>query len=65
VRHRPALLVQDALPVDHVLLVEVTAFLQLLPGLGRNSRFEEVPHFMTKRYFFLAVAEIHLVLLPE
>src|ERR1700738_1521598 len=62
-RNAPALLVQDAPPGDHLILGQMTAFLQLLPRRRRHVVPEESPHFLTKRHFFLAESEIHRILL--
>src|ERR1700682_4553671 len=63
VRHAPALLVQDAPTVDHLLLADMTALLQFLPRRRWHIIPEEMSHFVTKCHFFLAEAEIHRILL--
>src|SRR5205085_8803716 len=63
VRDVPALLVEDAPPLDHLVLGDVTALLQLLPRRRRHVVLEELTHLVAKRLFFLAEAEIHRILL--
>jgi len=62
-RHAPALFVEDAPPIDHLLLAERSAFLQFLPRRGRHVVPEKGPHLVTERQFFLGEAEIHWILL--
>ena len=63
VRDAPALLVEDAPPVDHLLLGGVAAFDQFLPRRRRHVVAEERPHLFAKRQFFFRESEIHRILL--
>jgi hypothetical protein len=62
-RDAPALLVEDTPPGDHLVLGQMTAFLQLLPRRRRHVVTKERAHFLAKRHFFLAECEIHRILL--
>ncbi len=49
--------------MHHLVLAEMTPLLKFLPRRGRDVLLEESPHFIAKRQFFLAEAEIHRILL--
>src|SRR6201999_1396101 len=65
VRDAPALLVEDAPPGDHLVLGEMTAFLQLAPRIRRHVVAEKRPHLFTERQLFLGKSEIHRILLAK
>ena len=59
VRHRPALLVQDARPVDELILAGVAALVQLLANCRRQILVEESADLVAKLKFLVGEAQVH------
>src|SRR5207248_2562592 len=59
VRHCPAFGVEDALPSDVVILVEVPSLDDLLPGFLRQLAAHEIAHLVAERELVVGKAKIH------
>ena len=59
VRYRPALLVQNASPLDELILAGVTSFSQFLANCERQVLFKESADLVAKCDFLVGEAQIH------